>query len=343
MGIYESLIRENVAPKGTQQIVVYNAEGAQVGVISLGTLKLPETGNKLYSFGAISDVHIVYDTAKDDFRRALRYFKNNQDVDFVCISGDLTDKGTESELTQYTDIITEVQMNKPIYAVAGNHEHYRTTSNSYLSKYTGYDLCYTVDIGNDVFIMVGIASGSKDTKDKEEIFYEGTLQWLYETLEANRNKRCFLFEHILYAGGCGDVLALYPYSKIGQESEGKEFKNLLKHYKNVIFFHGHSHMKFSLQEYGMTANYDNALGIHSIHIPSLAVPRDDPDGDGVYDTMYQESEGYVVNVYENGIYLQGRDFKNENFLPIASYWLDTPLQPIEANTYTPLTTLVTKK
>ena len=93
----------------------------------------------------------------------------------------------------------------------------------------------------------------------------------------------------------------------------------------------------------MTANYDNAFGIHSIHIPSLAVPRDDPDGDRVYDTMYQESEGYVVNVYENGIHLQGRDFIRDKFLPIASYWLDTTLKIVEANTYVPKTTLITKK
>lgn len=125
---------------------------------------------------------------------------------------------------------------------------------------------------------------------------------------------------------------MYPYTKLSG-TEGSVFKSLLKHYKNVVFFHGHSHMKFSMQEYGMTANYDKAFGIHSVHIPSLAVPRDDVDGDWVYDTLYSESEGYVVDVYENGIHLRGRDFVKGEFLPIASYWLDTTLQTIPAGTY----------
>lgn len=83
----------------------------------------------------------------------------------------------------------------------------------------------------------------------------------------------------------------------------------------------------------MTANYDKAFGVHSVHIPSCAVPRDDTDGDGTYDTLYAESEGYVVDVYENGIHLRGRDFVKGEFLPIASYWLDTTLQSIPAGTY----------
>lgn len=328
MSIYRGLIKENVAPRGTRQIEVYNDKGTKVGVIPLSTLAFPEAGDRLYSFGAISDVHVVYDTAKDDLRRALIFFNNDSDISFVCICGDLGDKGTEAELGEYGNIVNECEMTKPLYAIAGNHENYGSTSKDYLQTYTGQPLYYTFSVGDDVFIMLGISSATPGS-----VFYEGSLQWLYETLEANRNKRCFLFEHILCPEGSGDILALYPYTKLSG-TEGVVFKSLLKHYKNVIFFHGHSHFKFSMQEYGMTANYDFAFGIHSVHIPSLAVPRDDVDGDGVYDTIYADSEGYVVDVYEKGIHLRGRDFIKEEFLPIASYWLDTTLQTIPAKTYT---------
>jgi hypothetical protein len=53
-----------------------------------------------------------------------------------------------------------------------------------------------------------------------------------------------------------------------------------------------------------------------------------------YETIHADSEGYVVDVYENGIHLRGRDFVKGEFLPIASYWLDTTLQTIPAGTYT---------
>lgn len=333
--IYPHFIKENVAPKGARQIVVTDADGKRQGVIALRGLKFPDTGERLYSFGALADVHVVYDTAEADLRRALVFYENDPDVEFVCICGDLTDKGTETQLTTYKSIVDGSGITKPIYAITGNHEYYRDTSSTFLQSYTGQPLCYTVEKGNDVFIMVGIASATTDA-----IFMDGTLQWLYETLEANRNKRCFLFEHILLPGGSGDILALYPYAKLAS-TEGEVFKSLLRHYKNVVFFHGHSHMRFSMQQYGMTANYDNMLGCHSVHIPSCAVPRDDTDGDGAYDVLYDGSEGYIVDVYPNGIYLRGRDFVAGKYLPIASYWLDTTLQTVEAGTYIDSTGTIT--
>lgn len=55
---------------------------------------------------------------------------------------------------------------------------------------------------------------------------------------------------------------------------------------------------------------------------------------GLIEELNAESEGYVVDVYKKHIVLRGRDFVSEKFLPIASYWLDTTLQTIEANTFT---------
>ena len=87
-----------------------------------------------------------------------------------------------------------------------------------------------------------------------------------------------MFEHIPFASGSGDILNVYSYSKLWSDTSNthateRAFYNLLKHYHNVVFFHGHTHMQFELQKYGTTANYDNNFGIHSIHIPSLSVPR----------------------------------------------------------------------
>jgi hypothetical protein len=99
-------------------------------------------------------------------------------------------------------------------------------------------------------------------------------------------------------------------------------------------------MKYYLQKYGDNANYDKVFGCHSVHIPSLSVPRD--VNGSTYATIYAESEGYVVDVYENGIHLRGRDFVKGEFLPIASDWLDTALQTIPAGTYTDSTGTITK-
>lgn len=335
MTVYNSFIRENVAPKSARQIVVYNKRGVQVGVIPLGSMRFPDAGQRLFSFLLLSDVHVVYDTGDKDLRRALTYAANNSDISFTVISGDLTDKGTTEQLTSYKTIVDETFGGKPVYACAGNHEHYSSTSNTYLDQYTGNQLCFKFSRGDHVFLMVGVSSGTKGS-----MFTNGQLQWLYDNLEANRDKHCWIVQHVLAPEGSGDILGLYPYSKLS-DTEGMVFKSLLKHYKNAIFVHGHSHMQFAMQKYGMTANYDKAFGIHSIHVPSCAVPRKPNADESEYETYYDGSEGYVVDVYKNGIHLRGRDFVNGEFLPIASYWLDTTLQTVAAGTYTDSTGTIT--
>lgn len=322
---YKHLIHQNIGTTGARRIGIIDSNGNRVGQIPLSGLTPPTSAKKLYSFGLLSDVHIALDTAEDDFKAALTYL--NDTVDFICISGDLTYDGSEEQLGQYKAIV-DAYAKIPVYACAGNHEHYTSKSSGYLQNYTGYPLYFTIEKGNDVFIFVGVASATEG-----EMFADGQLQWLYETLEANRNKRCFLLEHILPVEGCGDILALYPYTKMGMSDESLAFKSLLKHYHNVIFCHGHTHMKFYLQQYGVTANYDNIWGCHSVHVPSLAVPRDVDDTGLEMTTIYADSEGYIVDVYDNGIHLRGRDFIAGEFLPIASYWLDTTIKEIKENTF----------
>ena len=93
---YKDFIPENIAPKEAERIGLYNSDGKRVGVIPLGALSFPNAGQKLYSFGALSDVHIGYDTAEQDFRNALLYLDKN--VDFTCVCGDLTGQGSIEQL-----------------------------------------------------------------------------------------------------------------------------------------------------------------------------------------------------------------------------------------------------
>ncbi len=337
MAKYKDFIVENIAPKTARRIGVYTHNGNRIGFIPLGDLAFPNIGVKQYSFGALSDVHVQYDTAQEDFQRALTYLNDTEDVEFTCICGDLTVNGTDAELTQYNGYVDSYSPTTPIYAVFGNHDTYQGL-HSNTEKYTGKPLNYTFTQGEDVFIMVGNISGYSG--DIGTLFTQATLQWLYEQLEANRNKRCFLFQHILSAKGSGDAYGVYTHTKLSGK-EATVFESLLSHYKNVIWFHGHSHFKFYLQQGSDTANISKYFGVWDVHIPSLAVPRDDANRDGTYETVYSDSEGYVVDVYESGIHLRGRDFVKDKFLPIASYWLDTTLQTIPEKTYIDTTGTIT--
>lgn len=347
MSEYTKLISQNIAPLGTRRIAIYDKQGNRVGQLPLGSLTPPIPGKKLYSFGAVSDIHLQYDTAQNDFRTALEYLNNKEDVEFTCICGDLTSNGTAAELQVYKNYIDTYSADTPVYAISGNHETPVVDNDikeeslvngldfDALRPYTGQGLYYSFTRGDDVYIMVGQWAWSYIWP-----FSIAEMQWLYETLEANRNKRCFVFQHLLSYDGCGnpypnanpstDILGCENTSRFSNVP-GRIFLSLMRHYKNCIWFHGHSHTTFNCQEDNPMANYDNYYGIHSVHIPSLSVAKEYVGS--AYEKLYAYSEGYVVDVYENGIHLRGRDFVKGEFLPIASYWLDTPLQTVEANAY----------
>ena len=337
MSKYEDFISQNIAPLGTRRIGIYDEQGNRVGQIPLGSLTPPAQGKRLYSFGAISDIHLQYNTALSDFRNALAFFAA-EGAAFTCICGDLTSQGTEEYLAAYKNCVEEYSPDIPVYAIAGNHEAYDgswgVSSEAVIKERfeacTGHPLQYSFTHGDDVFIMVGIcADGAK--------FGEDGLQWLYETLEANRNRRCFVFQHLFTHTGCGDVAGAYTHVTLDDSTEGQVFLSLMKHYRNAIWFHGHSHVRFSGQEYGDMANLDREYGMYSVHIPSLAIPR---TADEHRTELDAESEGYVVDVYKDGVHLRGRDFVKGEFLPIASYWLDTTLQTVEPGTYSDSTGMI---
>ena len=368
IGTTTHLIPQNIAPPNAKNLAIFNGE-TKVCNVPLGHLSMPNVGNKLYSVGMLSDVHMSTENTSSpalmDFPVCLQYY--NKNANFVCVCGDGVADGTAENFLLYQSLI-DANSNIPVYSITGNHETYsglsgsdylndEATIKSLIKTYWKLPLYYTISsnpttetdengviadggniynssIGeNDIFIMVGIA------KDWAH-FGTGGLQWLYETLEANRNKRCFLFEHINPddASGNGCKIQL---TDIWSGAQSIVFENLMKHYKNVIFFHGHTHMTFYLQTRTNIANIDEIYGRYSIHIPSATYPRNVVNGEK--NNLVAESEGYLMEVYENHIVLRGRDFVDGVFIPVAQYCLDTTLKNIEAGTFNDSTGTIIKK
>lgn len=326
---YEDFILENIALPKTRRIGIYNKYGKRLGIVPLGRLAPHNQNKRLYSVGVLSDIHLPSDTGVEDFQRAMTYLVETEKVDFITICGDMTYNGTNEELTEYKDMADQYRGTTPIYSITGNHENYEKGLQQgdivdRIKTYTGYPLYYSFTKGDDIYIMVGITSNTP-----VGLFTETELEWLYDTLEKNRNKRCFVFEHVFPYDGSGDIWDTYGTDLLDGDS-GKVFLSLMRHYKNVLWFHGHSHTEFKGQIYGDMANIDKIYGKYSIHIPSLTYPA---EGNAGRLHLYGESEGYVMDVYGDGVHLRGRDFVRDKFLPIASYWLDTTIVEIPEATY----------
>lgn len=311
--VYHHLIPENIAPVGAKRIVVLDGNSNRVCTIPLGSLT-PPTGTPLYTFLAAADLHVTQETADDDLARALDYSEAN--CDFSVFAGDLVESGAaKSHLQQYASIVAAHSPTKPVYGIPGNHGHWSTHSSGYWEQYVGHGLYYSFEQGDDVFIMVGHYGGYQGDGIgwlSSELVSVEELQWLYETLEANRNRRCFVFTHVLpHEHSVGNPCNLYNSALIWKTidgSVGQAFMSLLKHYKNIVFFHGHSHTRFDLQEIDPVANYSDANGYRSVHIPSLGLPRD---------------------VTADG-----------HWLGIATYKVDTTLVEVPAGTFTDETGLI---
>lgn len=333
---YQDFISENVAPLGATKIGVYNGD-TKVGKIDLGALN-KIAGNKLYSFGLLSDVHnrtSQTDENNEDIQRALTYFNENESVEFTCICGDVTYNGTEAELQQYKNNVDTYSPNTPVYTTVGNHDATTSGLNTTNWKtYTGHERCFEIRQGTDHFLFFGMNKWSFGTSGTP--FLDNDIEWLEDKLEEYRNERCFVFLHPFFPNRCGNYRNLYNNSCWLQGTQLTKLEELCDHYKNSIWFSGHSHWKWHLQKYQKGANiYKNNSG-YCVHVPSCAYPRDDSNaGTGSMLEKPLESEGAVVDVYENFVVIKGRDLKGEKYLPIAQYKLDTTIVNIDAKaTYT---------
>ena len=341
---YNGFIHQNVAPNGAKKIGVYNASGKRICEIPLGNLSMPDVGTKLYSYGLLSDLHLSGNSAEGTrLDNAMTYFEE-QGCSFCCHAGDMTNIGfwynstdTEIYFNQMAEYkgVREKHPNLPLYGICGNHENYNksiTENLTELKEYTGQDLYYTVTQGNDVFIFVSQPVGNRPMNNEQ-------LQWLYETLEANRNKRCFVFVHPFVADSdSGNPYGVYSNKIFDWWGENTTaFKNLMKHYKNVIVCHGHSHMHFDMQLEIKNAIYSEVLGFRSIHIPSTSWNRKIVNGESV---NVGGCYGYLVDVYENYIVLNGLDLSTNQVVPIATYCINTTIQTIKEDTFVDSTGII---
>ena len=337
---YKHFIQQNTAPKGTKAIGVYK-DGVKVTEIPLGRMTPPDT-EPLYTFGLVSDVHIgasnisAYGYSWTKFDNTLSYFESIG-CDFCVITGDLTVTGLYTQAGEdYLDVTQFAKYKEicdrydlPIYDLMGNHESYYgmpiKNNLDLMETYTGRGvLSYTFEQGEDVFILCG-------QPQDNHVMTAADFSWLGTTLEANKNRRCFVFIHPYIEEDSGDPLDIRENSIFDDRFWGaanrNDFINLLGQYPNVILFHGHSHMKFEYQEYDVNANYTERNGFKSVHIPSLVTPRDitfDENGNAVKAVDDRNaSQGYIVDVYKDCIVLNGMDFVNNEPIPLGTYKIDT--------------------
>ena len=336
---YEFIPLNAIPDNATRIIALHN------GVFS-ADFKIPDSkrlniNDKLFSYGALSDIHIDGDGDDDafsesDFTKEISYFETNGAV-AICNSGDITRDGRECDVAGVLRCIDNT--NLPIYTARGNHDNANDCSgldNELYSSIEPNGNLFLKKINGEIFIFCGILSSSAG---ETSIFDDAQITQLSTWLETYKDRRVFLHEHVFF-GETGNIYNLYGGTGMSNSGNAGEFKKLMRKYRNVILCTGHSHLDFALQRLGDHANINQRTDTlcHRVHIPSASRPRyNDIDTPDIKDNTYtykSGAQGYLIDVYRDFIILKGRDFIKGKNLPYATYILDTT--PISIGIPTPL-------
>lgn len=289
--------------KGATMPDVQNSEHLSDCILSIqsGGGDIP-LGNKLYTFGVTSDIHLRpdnYGQGIDDFNRTIPLLQN-LGAEFVGISGDLGYYGNTNELELYKSAL-DTLATVPFHVVRGNHD--KPFSDADWQTYTGFAPNHEFVYNGDVFLFVSL-DYVNNTTGTVDVGYAVGLAWLKERLARYKGARIFVFIHFPPTGYSGLADGQY-YGWSSASTEDEAFVKAINQTKNVVVFTGHTHYRLNVQETydNMNIYRFNASNTALVHVPSNSRPR---DASGT--TVEQYSEGYIVEVYEQGLVIRGIDF-----------------------------------
>ncbi|MBQ8163538.1 MAG: metallophosphoesterase [Clostridia bacterium] len=342
-------ISDLVIPPNAVKIVAVNKENATQYSAKISSDVLINE-EQAYIFGVLSDVHFgrynisgTGDDAIGAFDNALDHF-DGLGVDFVAIAGDITSEGEEESFVKYNEAIST--RDYEIFSCTGNHD-VTAIDNGLWQQYmnkdafdgtnaqiidvasNGLDFVFAPDEANetgDVFIFLSQIRWSYNSPTSTLLSFS-QINWLKSMAEKYKDKTVYLFFHTFLCGpdgeghtGVGNIMnpAGYEYDLPYTSGCGDEklFRSILKDYKNIIFFSGHSHWMFEMEKYNENTNFSNFDGEYGymVHVPSVTEPRYIGDEDTYRISKNTEnSQGWIIYAYDEYTLLVPVDFVTETY------------------------------
>ncbi len=341
-------------PNGAENILV-TLDGETLETIKIPAEKIPERGEKVYSFGSISDLHFNRydfengnDVAQTSFARSLTFFET-AGVSLVAMPGDISTDGEREAFEAFNTIASDYDF--PVYTTTGNHDlHAKYKKENWLEfmntgvygeekakgvvnvSDNGLDFVYEESASGDIFIFLNQTSNNYGLL-RNALLQDDQLDWLETQLEACKDKTVYLFFHTFLNRADGNPLMstgnlqnslgwAYPLFYTPRASDEVRLRELLREYDNVMFFNGHSHWAYHMQslnpDLNISKNGEN--GATFVHVSSVSSPRVTGDYQILWSgTDPSMSEGYLVEVYGDNVILYGVDFVNNRILAYATY------------------------
>lgn len=135
-------------------------------------------GQEAIKFAHVSDTHIGSNNADMDLRRTVQDINNDPTLQFVVISGDITEFGADKEIKLAKQILDS--LNKPWYIVPGNHDGNWSESGANIFKQVFGSETFKFKAGKYVFL--GTACGPNMRMGPGQIPREN-IEWLDSVLK----------------------------------------------------------------------------------------------------------------------------------------------------------------
>lgn len=345
---YFNMPANTAIPAGaTKVIAVESGKEATVAnasaVFDIPADKQFNGGVKQYTFEALSDIHIQVDNSywtlsKTHFANALEVAAK-RDVDFMTISGDMVNgyslSNLKAEYPQYLELIAKSNYNNPIYETNGNHEMKGGSNAENLAlykQYTGLNSTtgavqsnpyYEKTINGDHYIFLVLELSGSPNESSE--FTTAQLDWFEGLLKkySGDGHKIIVNQHALIRGyGAGDnkVTPYYGGALRQDYAEVKRLMSLMEQYPDIIMMNGHSHIDF---KYGYNFDNENGKTCYTVHIPSTSSTTH-PNSSGTTDYIMDvnSSQGYLVDVYDDYVILNGTDLAFNLICPSYVYMVD---------------------
>ncbi|MDP4126127.1 MAG: metallophosphoesterase [Bacillota bacterium] len=279
-------------------------------------------------FGVVSDIH-VQDTntaAQNKFQQMLGDMVKLHVSDLV-INGDLGD-GTPQDYATLGKLIRRQKNHPVIYYTIGNHEFYKAyhnpitnvwspgtfpngeTETNAINRFLNFTkrskVYYDEYLKGYHFIFLGSEKSAISNRSYGDRAYlsEQQLTWLELKIKENYklNKPVFIFLH-------------QPLAQINKTQNRPDYviqadrlRQILDQFPEVIFFSGHIHRKLELPT---TVLKERFVMVNS---SSVALPRDINGR-----ALPNQSEGLIVEVLQNKVFINGRDFMTKTWIPGTQY------------------------
>jgi len=141
-----------------------------------------------FKYAFVTDTHVGSGTGEEDLRRTVVDINQQQDLDFVVITGDITEMGTNDELKLAKSILADLK--KPYYIIPGNHDTGWSESGGVnFIKEFGYDKFMFDHKG---YRFIACASGPYVRMSDGHIPRDATV-WLEKTLKNTSKSKPIIF------------------------------------------------------------------------------------------------------------------------------------------------------